>query len=109
MGATTATTQQRAVLEAFARDIGRETHNLQPHPDLLWQQLYNRLQWEDEPVTRILEPELRRRSTPGPAPWLRTRTRLRESEALIRILSGHTDSVEGCAVSPDGSLDRLRQ
>ena len=67
MDATTATTQRRAVLEAFDREIGREVHNLQSRPDLLWQQLHNRLQWGDKPLTRILEPELRRRSFPGAA------------------------------------------
>jgi hypothetical protein len=37
---------RRATLEAFERAIDREPHNLQQRPDLLWQQLYNRLQWE---------------------------------------------------------------
>ena len=62
MNATPRATQQRAVLEAFQRDIGRESHNLTPRPDLLWQQIYNRLQWEDEPVPGLLEAERARRS-----------------------------------------------
>ena len=38
--------KQRSVLKAFVRAIKREMHILTQEPDLLWQQLYNRLQWE---------------------------------------------------------------
>ncbi len=78
---------QRTVLRAFSRSINREAHNLAQWPDLLWQQLFNRLQWEKEPVAEMLGPELERRTAPGAAPWLRRRTRTRESEALIRTLA----------------------
>ena len=37
-------TDQRAVLKAFSRDFNREIHNLREVPDILWQQMYNRLQ-----------------------------------------------------------------
>jgi hypothetical protein len=33
------TAQRRSALEAFARALRREAHNLQQRPDLLWQQL----------------------------------------------------------------------
>lgn len=102
MGATTAPTQHRAVLDAFEAAIRREAHNLQAHPDLLWQQLYNRLQWEAEPVLGVLEPDFKRRSAPGSPPWLRTRVRVRESGALRRTLAGHRDAVTCCAFTPDG-------
>ena len=92
------------VFEAFSRALVRESHNLMQRPDLLWQQLYNRLQWEEEPVPAVLQPEYGRRTTPSSAPWFRTRTPFRESEALIRTLQGHTAFVWGCAVSPDGSF-----
>ena len=78
-------------------------HVLRRDPGLLWQQLHNRLQWEDEPVVALLAPEYERRSAPGAAPWFRTRTRSRESEALIRTLEGHTGVVNACAYSPDGA------
>ena len=91
------------VLAAFGRALVRETHVLCRHPQLLWQQLYNRLQWEDEPVAAVLEPEFKRRSVPGVTPWLRTRTRSRESQALLRTLAGHTDGVWACAFSPGGA------
>ena len=45
------------VLAAFRRAVAREMHVLRHQPGLLWQQLYNRLQWEDEPVRAVLEPE----------------------------------------------------
>ena len=41
---------QLDVLGAFSKALNRETHVLSQHPNLLWQQLYNRLQWEVEGV-----------------------------------------------------------
>ena len=96
--------ERRATLEAFARALRRETHVLSARHDLLWQQLYNRLQWEDDPVPAILAPELPRRISPGAAPWIRTRSPLRESKALIRTFTGHTSGVHACAVSHDGAF-----
>jgi len=95
---------QRAALEAFARALRREVHNLLHRPELLWQQFYNRLQWEDEPVPQLMALELALRSVLGATPWLKRKTPFRESKALIRTLSGHTSYVRTCAVSPDGSF-----
>jgi hypothetical protein len=101
--ATSASGDQAAVLAVFRRALAREIHALRRHPDLLWQQLHNRLQWQGDPVLARLEPEFERRSVPGATPWLRTRTRARESEALVRGLQGHTAAVFACAYSPDGT------
>ncbi|MGD8239650.1 MAG: hypothetical protein PVH68_13910, partial [Armatimonadota bacterium] len=92
-----------AALAAFRRALAREMHVLRRDPELLWQQLYNRLQWEDEPIRAVLAPEFERRSAPGATPWLRTRMPFRESEALVRTLVGHEVVVEACAFSPDGA------
>src|SRR5712692_4339553 len=80
--------ERSATVEAFARALKREAPVFLQRPELLWQQLYNRLQWEDEPVPQLLAPELAHRSSPGATPWLRTRTPFRESRALIRTLAG---------------------
>ena len=103
-----ARSDQRRVLEAFGKVTRREAHKLTELPDLLWQQMYNRLQWSDGPakdgaVSQVLAPELEDRSKPGAGPWLRLVTQLRESGALIRTLSGHTGSVLAVACSPDGT------
>jgi len=45
-------------LDAFSRALNREGHVLTQHPDLLWQQMYNRLQWEGEEEGYKLAPEL---------------------------------------------------
>jgi len=96
------TCEQNIVLKAFSRALTREAHVLTDEPDLLWQQLYNRLQWEGEGVKQTLASELTRRCAPGARPWLRLKTPYRESEALIRTLQGHTDRVNACAFSPNG-------
>jgi hypothetical protein len=91
------------VLQAFDRALRRESHVLRGRPEILWQQLYNRLQWEEGPFADHLASEWKRRSRPGARPWFHRYTHLRESEALVRTLTGHTKSVDACAVSPDGT------
>ena len=95
--------EQKMVLTAFSRALAREAHVLARQPELLWQQLYNRLQWEGAETQKVLVPEMAMRSSPGAAPWARTRTRFRESEALLRTLTGQASELIGCAVSPDGT------
>ena len=96
--------EQSTILQSFSRALEREAHVLTQHPDLLWQQLYNRLQWEEEEVKQVLAPELAQRSAPGARPWLRLATPYRESAALQRIFSGHSDGVFASAVAPDSSF-----
>ena len=83
--------------------LGRESHTLRERPELTWQQLYNLLQWEEGSLTGRLEPQVERRSAPGASPWLHTRNRSRESDALRLTLTGHTSRVNACAISPDSS------
>ena len=45
---------QDEVLQAFSRTLGREAHTLTKRPDLLWQQLSNRLQWEKGPAADLV-------------------------------------------------------
>jgi len=95
---------QKVMLRAFARAIDRETHVLSAEPGLLWQQLYNRLQWDPAPVPNILANEFAQRTASSARPWLHTRVPFRESTALIRTLSGHNKPVQTCAISVDGRL-----
>jgi hypothetical protein len=100
---STETDDRRATLEAFARALRREMHPLAERPELTWQQLHNRLQWEGDAIAELLADERQRRSRPGARPWIHRYSRLRESEALVRILGGQADNVDDCAVSPDGT------
>ena len=93
---------QRTVLDAFLRALARESHVLQGRSDLPWQQLHNRLQWTDEPVHCMLEPEHARRCRPSAEPRMKSRTPPHESEALTRTLTGHTGSIGACAIGRDG-------
>jgi hypothetical protein len=40
--------QAPQVLMAYRRALGRESHVIARRPDLTWQQLHNRLQWDTE-------------------------------------------------------------
>src|SRR4030042_3789322 len=98
-----ATEKQKSVLKAFSRSLVREAHVLTQNPELLWQQMYNRLQWEEEPVQALVAKELGQRSLLACRPWFQTRTPFREAEALLRTLSGHNSKVKAVAFSPDGA------
>jgi WD40 repeat protein/tetratricopeptide (TPR) repeat protein len=102
------TSEQTEVLQAFFRILNREAHVLTRHPELMWQQMYNRLQWEDGnqggPVSKLLSSEAKQRSAPGSRPWLHSRCKTNESPALIRVFSGHIAEVISCAFSPDGRM-----
>ena len=101
-------TAQRDGLRRLQRNLGRETHNLAAAPGDLWQQLFNRLQWQAPPGSELgaaLARELALRSSRPPRPWLRSRIRQRESEALVATLPMTDDyAVATCAFSPDGRL-----
>jgi WD40 repeat protein len=94
--------QQRSILGAYYAALTKESHNLRTHPELLWQQLYNRLQWDDGPVKNMLEPALAAHTAPGAKPWIKTRLPYPESERVERTLVGHTNLISSCGFSPDG-------
>ena len=89
-------------LTVVDRALRRESHVARDHPEILWQQLYNRLQWEKASLPGVLVPALAKRTRSGGAPWLRTRTPFRESGNIARTLAGHDGAVTGCAFGPDG-------
>jgi hypothetical protein len=105
--------EMREVLEAFSRALSQEAHNLRERPDILWQQMFNRLQWADcedknGPVTKVLEPQFKKRSQPGSPLWLHLLNHPMEStESLIRTLKGHTGRISSCSFSQMVSFSRL--
>ncbi|WP_437839853.1 AAA family ATPase [Sorangium sp. So ce1153] len=95
----------RPRLEALSRPLDRESHSLRrwdptKAPGFLLQQLRNRcLDMGIEEVRERAEAKLMAQRWS----WLRERFRTSsESEALVRTLDGHTDSVSGVAVTSDG-------
>lgn len=90
-------------LTAINRALLHEAHVLHDHPDLLWQQSHNLMQWESPPIASRLAVERERRNRPSSRPWIHRYSRLIESEALICTLVGHTSDVSHCVVSPDGT------
>ncbi len=92
------------VLTAFEQALGRESHILVEHPELIGQQLVNRLQWEVDSAPDLLEPALVRFARAASQPWVRSRTGARESTSLVRTFSpGGRSSVQACCFSPDGN------
>lgn len=83
-GRVTSRTDQRTVLEAFSTALGLEVHNLTRRPHLLWQQVYNRLQWVDGPSAHSATDEI-----PTGAP--------------VRTVDAYSSWATAVAWSPDGS------
>ncbi|MCB2210392.1 WD40 repeat domain-containing protein [bacterium] len=94
--------QQRQILQSYFDTLTKESHNLRNHPDLLWQQIFNRMQWEDGPVKDLLGSALAAHTAPGAKPWFKSRMPYPESDRVERTLVGHTDLISSCRFSPDG-------
>jgi len=103
-------TEQKTVLEAFRKVMGQELHNLREQPDILWQQMYNRLHWINREdgnglISGIIKPVLENRSIPGSEPWFRLKNALVESESVIlATIKDQGNPINSCAFSPDGKL-----
>ena len=92
-------------IERLVRALDREAHCLrkwkpEQRPELLLQQVRNRcFEMGEEDGRELAEAALTERGLG----YLRERVRSgRESEALVRTLEGHTDGVNGVAVTADG-------
>jgi len=93
-----------AYINACALALGREAHVLVKHPDLIWPQLFNRLQWSMDPAVLPLLHEMDQGKRSGNNLWICLDTPHREAESLMRTLSDHRFWVFSCAFSSDGRL-----
>ncbi|WP_437657009.1 AAA family ATPase [Sorangium sp. So ce1182] len=85
-------------LDLLHRAVRAESHWLREAPEALPELVYNRLRsagWEAERIARTL------RFARG-LPTIRLRHPVRMWTGEERTLSGHSDAVNACAVSPDG-------
>lgn len=101
--------EQKEILTAFRRALSQERHNLLERPEILWQQMYNRLQWmdgknKDGPVSQIIAPEFKKRTAPGSKPWFHNKCKTKDAQALSLVLEGHNSWITSCIFSPDGQL-----
>lgn len=101
--------KQVSTLRAFRRALQQEAHILKPNPELLWQQLFNSLQWEakgnaDGLISNLFALELENRTSPDTNLWFQNSFRIKESKYLIRTFKGHSAKVNSCAFSPNGQI-----
>ncbi len=94
---------RRETLEAVGKALGREAHTLALRPDLLGQQLANRLQWDDAASSLVDRATGALPGFTGRA-WLRTYTRPSESVALVRTLAGHARPINHLAFASRSRL-----
>lgn len=93
--------EKRSVIKAFLRGVDQASFVLKENPELIFSQVYNRLQWQAE-QEKILKEKIEFERSKFKRPWFRLLTRPAGSSALIRTFTGHTYYVEACAFSPDG-------
>ncbi|MBE0686157.1 MAG: WD40 repeat domain-containing protein [Anaerolineaceae bacterium] len=97
-------TQQQSVLHSFSRALKREAFNLSQHPDLIWQQLFNRLQWAGDDARNAIESEYQHRRKSNSKAWFCSLSHPQENEAFQFSLSGHKDQVNHAIFSSNGKL-----
>ena len=96
------TNPKRRVIEAFSKAVDQTSFVLKDNPELIFQQVYNQLQWQGV-KDEILKESLEYRRTGYKKPWLRLLTQpTLQASALVRTFAGHTGEVITCAFSPDG-------
>ncbi len=95
--------EEKTVLTAFLNALNQESHTLQAHPESLWQQMYNRLQWAGSETTGHLEPQKQARIRPSEKPWLHQSIPPSHTTDYRRTLKGHTKRVTRCLFTPDGT------
>ncbi|MEJ2887713.1 AAA family ATPase [Actinomycetospora aeridis] len=94
----------RALGATVSAMLGLEASLLVDQPELLWQQLSNRLRW-DAPVAAVdgLLLEERRRESEGLPPWLELLRPPSQTPGLRHVLR-EQGRAQSCALSPDGRL-----
>ncbi|HEY0812174.1 MAG TPA: AAA family ATPase [Pseudonocardia sp.] len=97
--------EARRTLKAVSRALRLDGDLLARRPELLWQQMANRLWWDDDaPTHALLEREAdRRRSVPDEPAWLALRTPGSEQQGLLQVLHAHAFAIS-CALNSDGTL-----
>lgn len=94
--------EQRSVIQAFKKTVDQSSFVLKENPELIFPQVYNRLQWKAE-LRELLKKKLESERNHYKKPWLKLLIRPFFGTAVIRTFTGHADILNTCAFSPDGS------
>ena len=90
------------VLKDFEHTLRLEQHHFLERPDLIFQQLYNLLQWKEGEVKDIVEKAREKYIQLGRFFLHQYRKPKIKKNHLIMTLTGHTKRIVTCAFSPDG-------
>jgi WD40 repeat protein len=98
------TMADREVCAALIHALGLESDLLASRPELLWQQLANRLRWEASPaLATLVDREEARRTSADDPPWLQLQRPVAPTPGLLHTLRTR-GRAQSCALSPDGAL-----
>ena len=92
---------KQSTIESFQKAVDQASFVLKENPELVFPQIYNRLQWSAG-GEGLLKEKIESGRNMYRNPWFHIISRPSLSERLLRTLSGHTEAVGCCAFSPDG-------
>ena len=92
----------KEVSTLFSRAFFREIGHFYQRPDLVFQQLYNELQWYKPTASDLVEEARKKYVEQGGRFLHQYRVPEMTESHLVVTLPGHTDAVTSCAFSPDG-------
>jgi len=93
--------EQQDLLGVFHRAISQEEHILTRRPDLLYQQIHNRLTWAQE-ADELSDEFMKVLAHPHPAPWIKSMFPPIGASNTAKILEGHARPINGCAIDRTG-------
>lgn len=107
------TSERLTALRSLRSGLARESLRISQQPELLWQIIYNRLQWDRGLIHDLLMSQERLSRTADAAPWLRELLPPHETAGLLRAFAPSVElrggtmwrpKIECTALSSDGSL-----
>ena len=97
-------TADRDLGAALVHALGLEADLLTSRPELMWQQLANRLRWgAPSALAALLDREEARRTSDGNPPWLQLQRPVAQTPGLLHVLRTR-GRAHSCALSPDGAV-----
>lgn len=89
------------ILNAFRKSVDQSAFVLEEKPDLIFSQVYNRLQGRASSKSDLKQ-KLDKEKNRVKKVWFDLSSKPKASQAYVRTMTGHSETVNDCVFSPDG-------